>query len=616
MDVQRDIASRIALHHTTSQRQGGLRVAITTTVTTVVTLPSLYDYAMDPGRKAMLSSRDSPARDLTAPRRDQASRISKPSRPDHRARINQDSLEDEQTRKWVSEEDGFVLKQAKKKADIRVREGRAKPIDWLAVILRAIDPDRDLLEDDEEEVEHDVVDPEGVFEGLDDAQLAELDRDIASYLALETNKKNLDYWKTMQIIGNDRRQKLKPMGPEGRAVGSVASDVDKLLAPKTYEQLEALEIQIRAKLRSNEPIDTDYWEQLLRSLLIWKAKAKLKKVYQSVLDSRLEKLRKEQQEDAEAVRHKMQELLGGPIPVVEEGTDGPGPSTDVADVRQPPFPYSQKYDPEPLLKLHSEEKSSEIVDESVFLQKIVAERRKVLKLGYVPRRQATNEKGASSNTKAITTSTVGVHPPGTQRFSTAVNEDFSQATKALYEREVARGVDEDEEIFAGEETVGTTAKPQWADKYRPRKPRYFNRVQMGYEWNKYNQTHYDHDNPPPKVVQGYKFNIFYPDLIDKAKAPTFKIFREHGRKRGESFAPAGEEDTCLIRFIAGPPYEDIAFRIVDREWDYSAKRDRGFRSSFDKVRFPLPPCVQTAVKRASEAPCFPAPRDPYPRLRS
>ena len=23
----------------------------------------------------------------------------------------------------------------------------------------------------------------------------------------------------------------------------------------------------------------------------------------------------------------------------------------------------------------------------------------------------------------------------------------------------------------------------------------------GYEWNKYNQTHYDGDNPPPKTVQ-------------------------------------------------------------------------------------------------------------------
>ena len=42
----------------------------------------------------------------------------------------------------------------------------------------------------------------------------------------------------------------------------------------------------------------------------------------------------------------------------------------------------------------------------------------------------------------------------------------------------------------------------WHDKYRPRKPKYFNRVHTGYEWNKYNQTHYDHDNPPPKVSEG------------------------------------------------------------------------------------------------------------------
>jgi len=30
---------------------------------------------------------------------------------------------------------------------------------------------------------------------------------------------------------------------------------------------------------------------------------------------------------------------------------------------------------------------------------------------------------------------------------------------------------------------------------------------QGFEWNKYNQTHYDTDNPPPKIVQGYKFNV-------------------------------------------------------------------------------------------------------------
>merc|ERR1712110_824294 len=66
----------------------------------------------------------------------------------------------------------------------------------------------------------------------------------------------------------------------------------------------------------------------------------------------------------------------------------------------------------------------------------------------------------------------------------------------------------------------------WHDKYRPRKPKYFNRVHTGYEWNKYNQTHYDSENPPPKVVLGYKFNIFYPDLIDKNKTPQYFVEKD------------------------------------------------------------------------------------------
>lgn len=210
------------------------------------------------------------------------------------------------------------------------------------------------------------------------------------------------------------------------------------------------------------------------------------------------------------------------------------------------------------------------------------ERQKILKMGFVPLRQRHAEKPSATPLNQATNMPV---PSALTRFSAIPNDDFSQATKALYERELAKGVSENEEIFTGEEAVSSGAQPLWAGKYRPRKPRYFNRVQMGYEWNKYNQTHYDHDNPPPKVVQGYKFNIFYPDLIDKTKAPTYRIERENGRKRGQSFAEAGEEDTCLIRFMAGPPYEDIAFRIVDKEWDYSAKRERGFKSTFDKVRY-------------------------------
>ena len=59
----------------------------------------------------------------------------------------------------------------------------------------------------------------------------------------------------------------------------------------------------------------------------------------------------------------------------------------------------------------------------------------------------------------------------------------------------------------------------------------------------------------------------------------------------------------MIRFIGGAPYEDIAFRIVDREWDYSAKRERGFKSSFDKVYFALLPIILSPVLRATLHTC-------------
>ncbi|CAJ0585697.1 unnamed protein product, partial [Mesorhabditis spiculigera] len=92
-------------------------------------------------------------------------------------------------------------------------------------------------------------------------------------------------------------------------------------------------------------------------------------------------------------------------------------------------------------------------------------------------------------------------------------------------------------------------------------------------WNKYNQTHYDVDNPPPKVVQGYKFNVFYPDLLDPTIAPNFKIYED------------ADPDFATIRFKAGPPYEDIAFKVVNREWDVLHKN--GYKCQFQQGVFQL-----------------------------
>jgi hypothetical protein len=88
-----------------------------------------------------------------------------------------------------------VLQQAKKKAALRVRGGRARPIDWLAVTLRFIDPtEKNILDEEVEDHELEVVDPEGVLEGLGNEDLSELEKEIENYLALETNRSNRDYW--------------------------------------------------------------------------------------------------------------------------------------------------------------------------------------------------------------------------------------------------------------------------------------------------------------------------------------------------------------------------------------------------------------------------------------
>lgn len=158
----------------------------------------------------------------------------------------------------------------------------------------------------------------------------------------------------MRIICRDRQ---KISAPEGRALSSVAADINRLLSPKTYEQLQTLEVQVKRKLNSNEPIDTDYWEELLRSLTVWKARARLRNVYQAVIDERVGDLRKQQQEEAESIREKLAPLA----PVV--------PNSE--SLQRSTGAEFQNLDPDPLLQVRPEDKGLEIMDEAVFLRQVV-----------------------------------------------------------------------------------------------------------------------------------------------------------------------------------------------------------------------------------------------------
>ncbi|KZV65805.1 hypothetical protein PENSPDRAFT_756194 [Peniophora sp. CONT] len=451
---------------------------------------------------------------------------------------------------WIAKDGDFQLEQERRRAAIRIKEKRAKAIDFLALNLRYANPIDDEEDDEDAEaasLEIDLDEPYNIFDNLTADQVDELHADIEKYLLLETSDMNLEFWTNMMVVCKDRIERIKSDARLGReAAAAVEAEVTALLKGKSYEHLVTLQRQVQAKLSSGEPVDTDYWEGLLKKLLVWKSKAKLKTFHEVVVRNRLEHLRKRQRDEALQAQ---EELLEG---VASNASRGVKVAPVAESVEDAPIPYDRSMSPAliNITSLPYDERQVDIVLE--------ADDRRAL---FAHRRAVTGSRFIAKAAQPITTS----EPE--EPVEQSSNADL--ASEALYRAEAERDMDEEEELFNMEENIANPTSYNWEDKYRPRKPRYFNRVHTGYEWNKYNQTHYDTDNPPPKVVQGYKFNIFYPDLIDKSKAPTYKIVKE-----------PGNEDTVLLHFSAGPPYEDIAFRIVNREWEYSHKR--GFRSSFDR----------------------------------
>lgn len=355
----------------------------------------------------------------------------------------------------------------------------------------------------------------------------------------------------MLVVCDDELEKRRQLASRGGRKGGVApavlADIEKLLRDKNYEQLIILQKQVEAKLAAGGPVDVEYWEALMRALLVWKAKARLKDMHRMMLKRRLERLKEKQKEEAAAGAAAAIEARQ-PIRLALQSALRKGPEADMAPTEEgeeealgEPDAYDPSMSPKLLPQIPPEDAEIDVLDEEEDIVALAARRRQVIE-----------QQQALVRTKP--------KPAPQPKFES--NDD------RLWREEASKEMDLDEEVFAAE-VAPETRTYTWQDKYRPRKPRYFNRVHTGYEWNKYNQTHYDTDNPPPKVVQGYKFNIFYPDLIDKTKAPTFQIIKDKSNP-----------DIAVIKFTAGPPYEDIAFNIVNKEWEHSHKK--GFRCVFDR----------------------------------
>ena len=76
--------------------------------------------------------------------------------------------ENTQEIEWIAKEDEFRLQQSRKRAEIRVKERRAKPIDFLALNLKWSVPQTNAKgieeEDEGEGLDMDLEEPYAIFE--------------------------------------------------------------------------------------------------------------------------------------------------------------------------------------------------------------------------------------------------------------------------------------------------------------------------------------------------------------------------------------------------------------------------------------------------------------------
>lgn len=107
---------------------------------------------------------------------------------------------DYQEAAWVADEDRFVLQQARRKAAIRAKHGRAQPIDWLTVILSVIDAERNPLDDELDTGDLEIEDPRTLFDKLDEDGLTELEKKIETFETLETSRSNREYWTVSEFV--------------------------------------------------------------------------------------------------------------------------------------------------------------------------------------------------------------------------------------------------------------------------------------------------------------------------------------------------------------------------------------------------------------------------------
>ncbi|ANB11881.1 hypothetical protein AWJ20_106 [Sugiyamaella lignohabitans] len=436
-------------------------------------------------------------------------------------------------RKWRNDEDNFILKQMKDGSIIRIKDNRAKPIDWFVVCLKYLEPNEsshsDLVDSllglnsrqpvenpyDLENLdikysdvhEFEFPEPTSVISSLSENELEQLKVQCEEFAKLDENKRNFEFWQSTIVLCTERLWEMgqKVKSRDSRVVEVVSSDIDNLIIGKSATELADLEKRVDTMLQSaNISIDRDFWLQISKRLKVDKARAQLLSAYIDSINIRTVLVDKVRERELSRNSAESRELVAKLDALKDH----------LIKARKDPVQY-----PELLKRI-----ASVTSDNQISMSK------------------STHQ---------------SAHSP---IYPTALDEsefDIPKANEAHFNDEVE-----------------SNANPELV------KPKYYNRVILGYEWNKYNKAHYTSEHPPPKVVQGYKFNIFYPKLTGSATIPSYKIIPDKTKSTSDGASHAGS-DTVILLFQSPAPYQNIAFRIVDQPWDRSSHGNSLYKSQFE-----------------------------------
>ena len=468
---------------------------------------------------------------------------------DEEKRQEQQDKENELFKNWLDGEDAFLIENAKQRTKLRIKDGRAKPIDILCAYVEATSM---------ESTDMDMKEPYLIFHGLEMDDLEDLHADIGVYQGLD-DEQHPEFWDDMKVLAEyELRKKRREAAKKDKKLSAaqrraldtgindaVAKKIAETLRDKRLPELEALMDKVDSQLSQGQEVT--YWEYMKNELVGFLAKAKLRENHQIILEEKLmhlkeQSMKQDASDDDDEVVFDEADLMA----IAEEDSDDDEPIVENIEPDLIPFKEvekeikfeaAEKYDgPRDGCVFTMGDKGLGYYEDSEFVGLIILEpeadeanllalRRHILFGEPAPR--LLGVKSAPQNLK----------PKAKAAGDDAGGDAFVAAQQG-------KGMAADEVAFSEQVEVKNSRLHLWRDKYKARKPRFFNRVHTGFEWNKYNQTHYDSDNPPPKIVQGYKFNIFFPDLIDKSKTPNFEI----------NPIPT-EPGFAILRFTAGPPYD-------------------------------------------------------------